>query len=92
MFIDYEQYMYISFTLLLLSLSLNPSLFMYLSIYIFLMSIIFQIIFSLRNANMECRTKKGCTPFYLTCKEGYQGIAVMLVKHGANTEVRSLVI
>ena len=46
---------------------------------------------SLRNANMECRTKKGCTPFYLTCKEGYQGIAVMLVKHGANTEVRPLV-
>ena len=41
-----------------------------------------------RNANIECRTKKGCTPFFLACREGYIDIAVMLAKHGADTEVR----
>ena len=41
-----------------------------------------------RNANIECRTKKGCSPFFLACREGYMDIAVMLAKHGADTEVR----
>lgn len=41
-----------------------------------------------RNANIESRTKKGCTPFFLACREGYTDIAVMLAKHGADTEVR----
>ena len=43
-----------------------------------------------RSANVEARTKKGCTPFYLTCREGYKEIAVMLAKHGASTEVSKL--
>ena len=43
-----------------------------------------------RNANIECRTKKGCTPFFLACREGYTDIAVMLAKHGADTEVRDM--
>ena len=42
-----------------------------------------------RNANVECRTKKGFTPLFLTCKEGFKEIAVMLAKHGALTEVCS---
>ena len=42
-----------------------------------------------RNANIECRTKKGCTPFFLASREGYTDIAVMLAKHGADTEVCS---
>ena len=36
---------------------------------------------------MECRTKKGCSPLFLACKEGYKEISVMLAKHGADTEV-----
>ena len=40
-----------------------------------------------RNANIESRTKKGSTPFFLACKEGYKEISVMLAKHGADTEV-----
>ena len=43
--------------------------------------------FLIRNANVECRTKKGCTPFFLSSKEGFKEISVMLVKHGADTEV-----
>ena len=43
--------------------------------------------FSARNANVESRTKKGCTPFFLACKDGHKDIAIMLSKHGADTEV-----
>ena len=42
-----------------------------------------------RSANVEARTKKGCSPFYLACKEGFKEIAVMLAKHGSSTEVSS---
>ena len=41
----------------------------------------------LRSAHVEARTKKGCSPLYLACREGYKEIAVMLAKHGASTEV-----
>lgn len=41
----------------------------------------------LRSAHVESRTKKGCSPLYLACREGYKDIAVMLSTHGASTEV-----
>lgn len=44
----------------------------------------------LRSAYVEARTKKGCSPLYLACREGYKEIAVMLAKHGASTEVGAL--
>ncbi len=40
-----------------------------------------------RSAQVEARTKKGCSPLYLACREGYKEIAVMLAKHGASAEV-----
>ena len=40
-----------------------------------------------RNANVECHTKKGCTPFHLACKEGHLEIGVQLLEKGADTEV-----
>ncbi|XP_027047638.1 ankyrin repeat domain-containing protein 17-like isoform X3 [Pocillopora damicornis] len=39
-----------------------------------------------RNANVECHTKKGCTPFHLACKEGHLEIGVQLLEKGADTE------
>ena len=41
----------------------------------------------IRNANVECHTKKGCTPFFLASREGHLEIAVSLMKNKANTEV-----
>ena len=41
-----------------------------------------------RSAYVEARTKKGCSPLYLACREGFKEIAIMLAKHGASTEVR----
>ena len=40
-----------------------------------------------RMANVECHTKKGCTPFHLACKEGHLQIAKQLYDKGADTEV-----
>lgn len=40
-----------------------------------------------RSANVECHTKKGCTPFHLACKEGHLEIAIQLLEKGADTEV-----
>ncbi len=40
-----------------------------------------------RNANVETRTKKGCSPFFLACKEGFTAIAITLANHGASIEV-----
>jgi len=39
-----------------------------------------------RMANVECHTKKGCTPFHLACKEGHLEISKLLHKHGADME------
>ena len=38
---------------------------------------------------MECHTKKGCTPFHLSCKEGHLEIAKQLYDNGADTEVKN---
>ena len=40
-----------------------------------------------RSACVETRTKKGCSPLYLACREGHKEIAIMLSKKGASTEV-----
>ncbi len=45
-----------------------------------------------RGANVETRTKKGCSPFFLACKEGFTGISIMLANSGASIEVRVMVI
>lgn len=42
-------------------------------------------------ANVECHTKKGCTPFHLACKEGHLEISKLLHKHGADMEVNEVV-
>ena len=44
-----------------------------------------------RMANVECHTKKGCTPFHLACKEGHLEISKLLHKHGADMEVNEIV-
>ncbi len=44
-----------------------------------------------RGANVETRTKKGCSPFFLACKEGFTEISIMLANNGASIEVRILV-
>lgn len=36
---------------------------------------------------MDCRTRKGVTPFWIACKEGHIEIAQVLAKHGADVEV-----
>ena len=41
-----------------------------------------------RMANVECHTKKGCTPFHLACKEGHLQISQQLYEKGADTEVK----
>jgi len=41
-----------------------------------------------RMANVECHTKKGCTPFHLACKEGHLQISQQLYDKGADTEVK----
>lgn len=39
-----------------------------------------------RTANVECHTKKGCTPFHLACKEGHLEISKQLYKKSADME------
>lgn len=41
-------------------------------------------------ANVECHTKKGCTPFHLACKEGHLQISQQLYEKGADTEVKQI--
>ena len=48
-------------------------------------------VFVCRMANVECHTKKGCTPFHLACKEGHLEISKLLHKHGADMEVNEIV-
>ncbi|RDD41757.1 Ankyrin repeat domain-containing protein 17 [Trichoplax sp. H2] len=40
-----------------------------------------------RGANVDCRTRKGVTPFWIACKEGHTEIAQVLAQHGADAEV-----
>jgi ankyrin repeat protein len=36
---------------------------------------------------VDCRTKKGCSPFFLACKEGHLEIARSLYENSADIEV-----
>ena len=40
-----------------------------------------------RGCNADCRTKRGCTPFFLACKEGHQKVSQLLLEHSADPEV-----
>lgn len=45
------------------------------------------LFFFFRGGNVDCRTKKGCSPFFLACKEGHLEIARSLYENSADIEV-----
>jgi ankyrin repeat protein len=46
-----------------------------------------KFLFCCRGGNVDCRTKKGCSPFFLACKEGHLEIARSLYENSADIEV-----
>lgn len=56
------------------------------------MAWLMSVLFHVRLANVECHTKKGCTPFHLAGKEGHLEIAKQLHEKGADTEVKLVLI
>ena len=45
------------------------------------------VVVNARGCNADCRTKRGCTPFFLACKEGHQKVSQLLLEHSADPEV-----